>query len=362
MTSNVPEETDKKVTPVRRRLVPRATVRPALGAMRRHPLRTGTAGLVVLVVLVSAGVLWASGLDGGPPLAGGGPAANARPGLGTPAGAADAPARPSSTATRSPTPRPTPRPTPAEPPGPAGWPGQDNTGWQHTGVTLRPFHCTGDVTNITRSGTVIDGMDIRCGLLIKTNNVTISRSRVTADAQIPIRTLDGQTGIRISDVEIVGQPGCIAGIGYMGYTALRVNIHGCGDGVRIEDGSTLQDSWIHAFWDGTKDGKQIDTPHHDGAQTTGGSDITIRHDRIDNPHEQTSCILIGNEFGTPSNILIEDNYLNGGNYTIYLAPTGTNRIIRNNTFTRNHVYGPDDIAGQYVWTGNRYTDGAPVLP
>jgi len=340
-------ESGKKGKSLRRRLI--------LRSMRRHPLRTGTAGLVSLLVLLTAALWWVSRMDAAPAAAG--LLANStQPGLGTPAGAATAPGIP----TRSPTA--THPPTPTRPAGPAGWPGQDNTGWKHTGVALRSFPCTGDVTNITKPGTVIDGRDIRCGLLIKTNNVTISRSRVTADAQIPIRTLDGQTGIKISDVEIVGQPGCIAGIGYMGYTALRVNIHGCGDGVRIEDGSTLQDSWIHDFWDGTKDGKQIDTPHHDGAQTTGGSNITIRHNRIDNPHDQTSCIMIGNEFDTPSNILIEDNYLNGGNYTIYLAATGTNRIIRNNTFTRNHVYGPDDIAGQYVWTGNRYTDGKPVIP
>lgn len=286
--------------------------------------------------------------------------------VGNAAGAqsAAAPTTPATPAVPSPTPsRPRPpSPSRTRPPAPAGFPGPDNTGWRHTGVTLRPFHCTGDVTEITKAGTVIDGMDIGCGLLIRADNVTISRSRVSADAQLPVRTEDGRTGVRIVDVEIAGRPGCIAGIGYMGWTALRVDIHGCGDGVRIENGSTLQDSWIHAFWDGTKDGKQIDTPHHDGAQSTGGSDIVIRHNRIDNPHDQTSCVLIGNEFGTPSNILIENNYLDGGNYSVYLAPTGTNRVIRNNTFTRNHVYGPTSIGGQYVWTGNHYTDGAPVTP
>jgi Right handed beta helix region len=259
-------------------------------------------------------------------------------------------------------PKPSASPEPATP-APGGWPGAGNTGWRHTGVSLTPFSCSGGVTEITRSGTVIDGKDIRCGLLIRADNVTVRRSRVVTATEIPIRTEDGRRGARIIDTEIDGSPGgCIAAIGYEGWTAIRVDIHGCGDGVRIETGSTLQDSWIHDFWDGTVNGQQVDDPHHDGAQSTGGSGMTIRHNRIDNPKDQTSCILIGGEFGAPSNVLIENNYLNGGNYSIYLDPKGSNRVIRNNVFTRNHVYGPLRLEGTYTFTGNRYTDGAPVTP
>jgi len=244
-----------------------------------------------------------------------------------------------------------------------GWPGAANTGWRHTGVSLTRFSCSGGVTEITRPGTVIDGKDIRCGLLIRADNVTVRRSRVVTGTELPIRTEDGRRGARIVDTEIDGSPGgCIAAIGYEGWTAIRVDIHGCGDGVRIENGSTLQDSWVHDFWDGTVNGQQVDDPHHDGAQSTGGSGLTIRHNRIDNPKDQTSCILVGGEFGAPSNVLIENNYLNGGNYSIYLDPKGSNRVIRNNVFTRNYVYGPLRLEGTYTFTGNRYTDGAPVIP
>jgi hypothetical protein len=263
-------------------------------------------------------------------------------------------------------PKPSASPEPGTPPaGPAtgGWPGAGNTGWRHTGVSLTRFSCSGEVTEITRPGTVVDGKDIRCGLFIRADNVTVSRSRVLTATQVPIRTEDGRRGVRIVDTEIDGSPGgCIAAIGYEGWTAVRVDIHGCGDGVRIESGSTLQDSWIHDFWDGTVNGQQVDDPHHDGAQSTGGSGLTIRHNRIDNPKDQTSCILVGGEFGAPSNVLIENNYLNGGNYSIYLDPKGSNRVIRNNVFTRTHVYGPLRLEGTYTLTGNRYTDGAPVTP
>src|SRR5215468_3182622 len=73
---------------------------------------------------------------------------------------------------------PPPKPKPSAPAGsaPAGWPGAANTGWRHTGVSLTRFSCSGGVTEITRPGTVIDGKDIRCGLLIRADNVTVSRS------------------------------------------------------------------------------------------------------------------------------------------------------------------------------------------
>jgi hypothetical protein len=348
-----------------------------LGGLRRPEVLV-VATVAVLAVGVEAG--WrATGHPTADTLAAATPLSTSATGVTAPASPA-APVGPMASATRTvpaaasagrltPTPSPTRTaarsgtpPLPADP-GPVGpWPGAGNTGWQHTGVQLTPFACTGDVTEITKAGTVIDGKDIGCGLLIRTDAVTISRSRVSTGQDIPIRTEDGRRGLRITDVEIAGQPGCIAAIGYEGWTATRVNIHGCGDGVRIENGSTLQDSWIHDFWDGTKNGQQIDDPHHDGAQSTGGSNLTVRHNRIDNPHDQTSCMLIGGEFGSPSNVLIEDNYLNGGNYSIYLDPKGSNRVIRNNTFTRNYVYGPLRLEGTYTFTGNHYTDGKPVQP
>jgi hypothetical protein len=59
-------------------------------------------------------------------------------------------------------------------------------------------------------------------------------------------------------------------------------------------------------------------------------------------------------------VLIEDNYLNGGNYSLLLAPYGTNRVIKDNTFTRNFLTAPTNLAGSFAWSGNVYTDGSPV--
>jgi hypothetical protein len=271
----------------------------------------------------------------------------------------------SATLTRvaAPDPDPDPDPGPGADPDPSGaFPNASNTGWQPTGVTLTPMACPDGVIEIDRPGTVIDGADIPCQVLVKASDVTIRRSRIHVDGDLyAVRTADEASNVQLVDTEIAGGPGCIAAIVFQGWSGTRLNIHGCGDGVRAEGDVTLEDSWIHDFWDGTKDGQVIDTPHHDGVQSTGGSNVTIRHNRIDNPNDQTSCLLIGGEFGAPSNWLVEDNLLNGGNYSIYLDPFGTNRVIRNNVFTRNHVFGPANVAGEFTWVGNHYEDGEPIV-
>jgi hypothetical protein len=58
--------------------------------------------------------------------------------------------------------------------------------------------------------------------------------------------------------------------------------------------------------------------------------------------------------------VIEDNYLDGGYFSVILAPQGANRVIKNNTFTRAFLAGPANLSGSYVWAGNDYTDGTSV--
>lgn len=240
-------------------------------------------------------------------------------------------------------------------------PGPNNTGWQHTGVHLAPVTCgPNDELVITTNGAVLDGALIACDVRIDADDVTISRSLIQAGGPWAVYQPDQFTGLTVSDVEIAGRPGCQAALAFSHYTATRVNIHGCGDGARTDASATVQDSWIHDFWDGRVNGQQVGTVAHDGISTSGGSDLTIRHNRIDNPRSDDSCIMIGGQYGEPSNVVIEDNYLDGGNYTIFLSPFGTNRVIRNNTFTRTYLTGPANISGSYVWSGNVFTDGSPV--
>ena len=254
---------------------------------------------------------------------------------------------------------------PEDPPRPTALPitvpGPENTGWRPTGTHLTPATCgpNGELV-IDTNDTVLDSALITCDLRIDANNVTIRRSLIEAGGPWAVYKPDQFTGLTVTDVEIAGRPGCQAALAFSHYTATRLNIHGCADGARVDAAATVQDSWIHDFWNGRQNGQQVGAVAHDGISTTGGSNLTIRHNRIDNPRSDNSCIMIGGQYGEPSNVVIENNYLDGGNYSIFLAPNGTNRVIRNNTFTRTYLTGPADVGGSYVWSGNVFTDGSPV--
>jgi hypothetical protein len=244
---------------------------------------------------------------------------------------------------------------------PPSTPSVDNTGWQHTGVQLTPVACgPNNEIVVSENGAVLDGVLIRCNVRIDADNVTISRSMVVAGGPWAVYKPDQFTNLTVADVEIAGRPGCQAALAFSHYTAIRLNIHGCADGLRLDQHATVQDSWIHDFWDGRQNGQQVGAAAHDGVSTTGGSDLTIRHNRIDNPRSDNSCIMIGGQYGEPSNVVIEDNYLDGGNYAIFLAQYGSNRVIRNNTFARTFLTAAANVSGSYVWAGNVYTDGSPV--
>ncbi|ANZ42271.1 hypothetical protein BBK82_46450 [Lentzea guizhouensis] len=248
--------------------------------------------------------------------------------------------------------KPKPPSTPT-PPVAGGWPGPNNTGWAHTGVKLAALACKGGEYLIDKPGTVVDGKQIPCSVRVTADDVKITRSQVKATGQWGVYLVDKNARLTLQDVEIVGSDACEYGVGFEDVTSVRINVSGCSDGVKMERNASLIDSWIHDLSKGPGD-------HNDGVQITGGSNITIRHSKIENPNNQTSAILVGGEFGSPSNILIENNFLNGGNYTIYLDPKGTNRVIRDNVFTRSHVYGPARLDGQVEWVNNTYEDGAAV--
>jgi hypothetical protein len=121
------------------------------------------------------------------------------------------------------------------------------TGWQHTGVTLTAY--TGPST-ITTTGTVIDGKQINGELRINANNVTVRRSRI--NGRIFTEYSNRYTGILLEDVEIDGGNTTLACLGPSGFSARRVHIRNCAQGINSSGGFTLEDSYIHDIY-GTGD-------------------------------------------------------------------------------------------------------------
>jgi hypothetical protein len=236
------------------------------------------------------------------------------------------------------------------------WPGPLNTGVP-AGAALAP---SGPLT-VTTPGAVISGLDVDGGIDVQASHVTIKRTRVRGAGLWLIRVGDGVTGTRIEDTEVDGLDSTAdsVAIGWHGFTAIRLNVHGTEDGFRLEDDVTVRDSWIHDLY-------ACSSCHNDGLQSTGGSNITIKHNTISWPHESNSCVFLKSDLGTIDHVLVEDNLLDGGGYTVYSvhgdrygAPTDV--VFRNNRFGRDFVYGVKALDGSPAWVANVWDDtGAAV--
>jgi hypothetical protein len=216
---------------------------------------------------------------------------------------------------------------------------------------------SGDVT-VSQNGAVIDALDVTGSISVNADNVTIKRTRVTSGDFWPIRVLGGHRGLLVQDVDIIGQPGCEAGIAFQDFTAQRVDVSGCVDGMKVGSRTTVLASYIHDLQLGGGS-------HNDGIQGTGGTGTTIRGNSIVGSPNQVSCILLGEEDGPMDNALIENNWLDGGGFMIYIGygTTVPNATIRFNRFGRNYGWGllnANPRAG-VVWVGNVWDDtGLPV--
>jgi hypothetical protein len=217
---------------------------------------------------------------------------------------------PPTTAAPGPTTTAPPAEAPAPPapsrPSDTGFPTAESTGVP-AGVSLRS---SGGQT-VTRDGTVIDGLDVRGNIIIEASNVTIRNTRVTVSSGTGIQIRDGSA--TIEDTEIVGTgPGCDQGIAYGHYVARRVEVHGCLDGMKANGDVQVYDSLIYNLRD-------ADGSHNDGIQSTGGSNMTFEGNTICAQYQNSvGAIKLTAENQPINDLVIRNNYLYGGNYTIYM--------------------------------------------
>lgn len=208
------------------------------------------------------------------------------------------------------------------------WPDASNTGYAPTAVTLT--NSTGMV--VSTPGAVIDSMNFTGQVYIAANNVTIKRSKIKFSTQsYLIRVASGVTGTIIQDVEVDGDVGSYTGIYGDGLTIKRVNIHNVENGMITSASTTISDSYIH-------DLLNSGSPHYDGVEINGGTNISIIHNTISIPNE-TGTVNANNYFGPVNNILIDNNKLLGGTYTIYVDGQFTGGPITNVTVTNNRIGG-----------------------
>jgi hypothetical protein len=153
--------------------------------------------------------------------------------------------------------------------------------------------------------------------------VTIRDSIVRANVANAI-DCDSDAGcedLLIEDTTIIGTgERCRNGIGFNRYTARRVDISGCVDGVKANGFTTIEDSWIH---DLRRIEGEDDSTHNDGVQSTGGPDIVIRNNRIEGiPQRQTSAIKVSSFNRLVVDVEVVDNLLSGGSITLWVHDQG----------------------------------------
>ncbi len=227
---------------------------------------------------------------------------------------------------------------PSKPAFASEWPDASNTGPPRD-LKLKP---SGPLT-IAVAGTTISGLDIEGSVTVNADNVTIETSRISAKAWAVIKIDPHRTGIVVRDCSIDGLGAGPDGNGNQGImgqgTFQRNNIFNVENGIVLTGKDNLiEGNFIHDLNAGG-------APHYDGIQIDGGiSDTVIRHNTIINSHGAAGAIMIDNEFGPVSNIVIEGNLLAGGSYTIYSDGKFNDNPISNVSITDNHIgsgqYGP----------------------
>jgi hypothetical protein len=231
----------------------------------------------------------------------------------------------SPTSTPSPSPSPSPTPTPA----PSGFPDASDTGVP-AGTTLTP---SGGMT-INTAGAVVSARDISGSVVVNAPNVTIRNTRIRSSGAFPVTS--NSTGLVIEDTEIDGLGANGTCVIRGGFSLLRVDIHGCENGMDINSAGnvSVEDSYIH----------DLDTDngaHTDGAQlSSGAANVTFRHNTIiphEAPSHETSGIMIWNEYTGVQNhdILITGNRIIGTwvAFAIYcprVSQVGPDIVITNN--------------------------------
>jgi hypothetical protein len=252
-------------------------------------------------------------------------------------------------------------------PSACGYPDETNTGVQ-AGVKLTP---SGAIV-VKTAGTVIANMDVTGSVTINAPNVTIRNTRITnvgagASVIAGVRINPGGN-VTIENSEIDGGKASLA-IGPADFTLKAVEIKGGSDAVRADGTVAIYDSYIHGL------NRKPDS-HNDIIQTLHCSSVTVRHNTLiafsgtpgswpKSGDPMNAVYMFGNTSGDIQNVLVENNLVNGGNYTFNFNWTSidagkhhaSNVRIVNNRFGHDYRFGPQtSMTHGIVFASNAYAD------
>lgn len=251
--------------------------------------------------------------------------------------------------------------------------GRTNTGWRGAGLSESDLVSSESIT-ITEPGAVVEHLDVTGRVVIRADDVTFRKSRVRGTGTYGIEVGPEHSGVLIEDVEVVGVSGdrSAAVAPYGDWTLRRSDLSGFRDIVKVSSDQVVEDSWLH-------DVLRTEDSHNDLIQAVGGSDVVIRGNRLEGPWQaSTSALILTSNRSPIVNYTIEDNFISGGTYAVYLrhkegrpAPAGI--VLSGNVFDglsskkaskepdNSWKYGPRSFSEgtQYSADGNTWVDGRP---
>jgi len=249
-------------------------------------------------------------------------------------------------------------------PGDGSRPWAHNTGPSDPGA-ITPY--TGPST-ITTDGAVYENFSYTGRLTIDADNVTIRNFTIDGNGTLyALQVLPGATGFYAENGEIYDGGSALIYDQGTNNTFKRLHIH---DGNK--DGMTMHGSGVlveGCFVE--KIGMGVNT-HPDAVANgaTSSSNQTFRGNNFFVPYAGTpgwpgspyesNAVFIFNDLGTYSNIVIDGNWINGGNYSIYCS---TGMQVTNNLFGRDYNFGTHTShkGGSCAWSNNRWEDTGDPL-
>ncbi len=251
-----------------------------------------------------------------------------------------------------------------------GFPSPDTTGVP-SGTTLTLY--TGP-SNITTAGTTIKDAEITSPLTISANNVTIEDSDFNlANTSVGAVIIgSGATGALVEYDTIHGTDNTQAGnLDFAventhtsdGPNAVTIDHVDFYDGQRILYGpGTLQNSFC-------LDNVAVSGAHYECVYEGGGS-VTINHNTLLTSFTQTAAIYLSTDFAALGTVVVTNNLLAGGGYTVYGGgSTVGSETVTGNRFSRLYYanggyWGPAAyMPSSYTWSGNVWDDtGQSVSP
>lgn len=257
-------------------------------------------------------------------------------------------------------------------PSPAGTgkPGGDNTGVP-SGTVLRRHD--GDLV-ITKAGARYDALDVHGFVIVRADDVRITRSRIrgrTATTNIGLITNYLGKRLVVEDSDLVpDRPSVwIDGIKGSRYTARRVEVRGTNDAVKVHgDDVRVEGSWLHDTVHRSQDPNLGGAPsHNDGVQVLGGRNIRILGNTITG-HDNAG-LQVTQDYSATTDLVFSGNWVDGGGCSVNLAAkprSGMGGIaVDDNRFGRNTRIRDCAILGSTTTTfsaeGNVWDDdGTPV--